>query len=274
MGQRDFTRTGQYCQDLGGPALEFDPNLKTCLQFSRPSDPDGCDILITDGENLMKSVLAALLLLLVHVAVGEPSTAGLILEGARAEARLRTPYIMEYRTMKYPGGDVPPDTGVCTDLVVRAFRHAGYDLQSLLHEDRVAHPEAYPTRIWNNKQPDKNIDHRRCQNLAVWFRQFTQSLTTETHGKVGKEWQAGDVVFFVRSGKEHPWHVAIISDKHDDDGMPLVIDSFPPNTSETHRLDAFGPIHSHFRLKPELKKNYEAGQSKVTGEAKSSVPSR
>jgi len=207
----------------------------------------------------------------------ESETAKLILEGARKEARLKTPYIMEYRTMAYPGGDVPPETGVCTDLVVRAFRNAGYDLQSLLHEDRKAHPEVYPTYIWENKKPDKHIDHRRCQNLAVWFKRHTQSLTTESQGKVGKEWKGGDVVFFVHRGKEHPWHVAIVSDLRDEDGTPLLIDSFPPHTVEGHRLDEFGPIHSHFRVTPELKRNHAVANDDAAksnnGSDKSSVPS-
>ena len=103
-----------------------------------------------------------------------------ILGGARAEAARATPYIMEYHVLAYPGGDVPQGTGVCTDLVVRAFRSAGIDLQKLLHEDRVAHPEAYPTHIWDDKRADANIDHRRCQNLDVWFLRHARSLPTAT----------------------------------------------------------------------------------------------
>src|SRR2546426_1119074 len=97
-----------------------------------------------------------------------------ILEGARKEAARETPYIMNYEVIPYPSGDVKDGTGVCTDLVVRAFRNAGVDLQKLLHEDRAAHSEAYPRQIWDEKKPDKNIDHRRCQNLVTWFKRFTQ----------------------------------------------------------------------------------------------------
>lgn len=173
--------------------------------------------------------------------------ARLILAGARAEAVRQTPYIMEYQTLPYPGGDVPAGTGVCTDLVIRAFRNAGIDLQKRLHEDRVARPGAYPTQIWENKRADANIDHRRCQNLDVWFRRHARSLPVATDPAHRAQWQPGDVVFYIHEKASYPWHVAIISDRQDRDGMPLIIDSFPPRTSESHRLDAWPPIHSHYR---------------------------
>lgn len=177
-----------------------------------------------------------------------PFAAG-ILEGARREAKAETRYVEEYHVLKYPGGDVPEGTGVCTDLVIRAFRNAGVDLQKELHEDRKAHPELYPTKIWAHKKPDRNIDHRRCQNLVVWFRRFTRSLSTAIDPRsLATEWKAGDVVFYVRPGASHPWHVAIVSDQRDPDGMPRILDAFPPATSESHRLDTFAPVHSHFRL--------------------------
>lgn len=170
-----------------------------------------------------------------------------ILEGAQKEAARRTPYIMEYQELAYPGGDVPAGTGVCTDLVIRAFRNAGVDLQQRLHEDRVAHPEAYPTKLWEHKKADWNIDHRRCQNLTVWFQRHAQSLTKQTDPAHLDQWQPADVVFFVRPGASHPWHVALIGDRKAPGGMPLLIDSFPPLTSQTHRLDDFVPIFAHFR---------------------------
>ncbi len=187
--------------------------------------------------------------------INESQFAGLILEGARREAAKATPYIMEYQTIKYPGGDVPGDTGVCTDLIIRAFRNAGVDLQKLLHEDRREHPEAYPIQIWDYKQPDPNIDHRRCQNLVVWFNRHAKSLATAMDSSSLGEWKAGDVVFYIQPKASHPWHVAIVSDKHDRDGVPFVIDSYPPRTSESHRLDEWAPIQRHFRYCPADTKN-------------------
>jgi uncharacterized protein YijF (DUF1287 family) len=173
-----------------------------------------------------------------------------ILEGARAEVANETRYENAYHVIDYPGGDVPADSGVCTDLVIRAVRHAGIDLQRLLHEDRVAHPDAYPTHIWDYKKPDRNIDHRRCQNLVAWFERYADSLTISTDRGALHSWQPGDIVFYVRETARYPWHVALVSDRRAFDGMPLIIDGYPPKTEEVRRLDELAPIHSHFRLRP------------------------
>jgi len=171
-----------------------------------------------------------------------------IVDGAREEARLGTPYVMNYEVIPYPGGDVTSGTGVCTDLVVRAFRRAGIDLQREVHLDRKVRPGAYP-KIWDKNGIDSNIDHRRCPNLVVWFRKYARELTTDLNGAALKEWQPGDVVFYVQKGASQPWHVGIVSDQRDSaTGIPMIIDSFPPRTSESHRLDAFAPVHSHFRM--------------------------
>ncbi|MEO8377623.1 MAG: DUF1287 domain-containing protein [Candidatus Sumerlaeota bacterium] len=155
-------------------------------------------------------------------------------------------YYETYETIKYPAGDVPAAYGVCTDLIIRSFRSANIDLQQLLHEDRVKNPAAYPREIWDNKKPDANIDHRRCQNLAVFLSRRATSLTTSLATDKLSLWQPGDVVFFVKKNAKHPWHVAIISSKNDADGVPLISHLFPPH-ARTDRLDEFGPIHSHFR---------------------------
>src|SRR5690606_12022700 len=97
---------------------------------------------------------------------------------------------------------------------------------------------------------DRNIDHRRCPNLVAWLRKNAEEHSTEINPENGfSDWHPGDIVFFVRHNATHPWHVAIVSDKHDTDGMPLIIDSYPPRTTEKHRLDVFAPVHSHFRMK-------------------------
>src|SRR4249920_4245364 len=102
----------------------------------------------------MKSLRVILLLCLALAALAQPSPAKRqeFLSKLSAAALDRTQHVVRYDgayvRIAYPGGDVPAGTGVCTDLVIRAFRHAGYDLQKLLHEDREANPDAYPTGIW------------------------------------------------------------------------------------------------------------------------------
>jgi uncharacterized protein YijF (DUF1287 family) len=84
-------------------------------------------------------------------------------------------YDPAYVRLPYPGGDVPADTGVCTDEVIRAYRAVGIDLQKEVHEDMAANFAAYP-RKWGRREPDPNIDHRRVPNLMVFFSRKGESL--------------------------------------------------------------------------------------------------
>jgi uncharacterized protein YijF (DUF1287 family) len=87
---------------------------------------------------------------------------------ALERTRHHVQYDGSYRSIAYPGGDVPPDVGVCTDVVIRAYRELGIDLQRGVHEDMSAAFSAYPNR-WGLSAPDPNIDHRRVPNLEVYF---------------------------------------------------------------------------------------------------------
>ncbi len=92
--------------------------------------------------------------------------------------------------LSYPGGDVPAGTGVCTDVVIRAFRKAGVDLQKAVHEDMAKNFAAYPKK-WGRREPDSNIDHRRVPNLMTFFarRGATRPIT-----KDAKDYAPGDLV--------------------------------------------------------------------------------
>jgi uncharacterized protein len=99
-------------------------------------------------------------------------------------------YDPAYFTITYPNGDVPSDKGVCTDVVIRAYRKLGIDLQKEVHEDMVANFNVYPT-IWGLNMPDKNIDHRRVPNLMVFFSRFGQTKATSNKPE---DYQPGDIV--------------------------------------------------------------------------------
>ncbi|NLJ56854.1 MAG: DUF1287 domain-containing protein [Firmicutes bacterium] len=149
----------------------------------------------------------------------ERTTADLILLGARQEAVNKVSYDAAYATISYPGGDVPPDRGACTDVIIRAFRHAGLDLQQLIHEDMERNFSLYPQR-WGLESPDSNIDHRRVPNQAFFFTRHGMQLTLEVEGCLD-EWQWGDVVCWrFANGRDH---CGIISDRTRSDGLPLVI---------------------------------------------------
>lgn len=111
---------------------------------------------------------------------------------AQALAGRPTLYDPSYVELDYPGGDVAPDRGVCTDLVVRAYRDLGVDLQQLVHEDMARHFDAYPSRdLWGLDEPDWNIDHRRVPNLMVFFRRKGTALAAT---RDAGEYYPGDII--------------------------------------------------------------------------------
>jgi uncharacterized protein YijF (DUF1287 family) len=130
-------------------------------------------------------------------------------------------YKPSYVRLDYPMGDVPANTGVCTDVVIRAYRAAlGIDLQVKVHEDMSAQFEAYPSeRIWGLQRPDKNIDHRRVPNLRAFFERHGQSLPISQQGS---DYQAGDIVTW-RLSKGQP-HIGIVTERVSADGKrPLIV---------------------------------------------------
>lgn len=123
-----------------------------------------------------------------------------MLEGAIAQAGVTTSYDPAYVALEYPGGDVAETTGVCSDVVVRAFRKAGIDLQKEVHEDMKSARSAYPTK-WGANSPDRNIDHRRVLNLMTYFTRQGKSLSITNNAA---DYQPGDVVSWeLSSGIDH-----------------------------------------------------------------------
>src|SRR5947209_9669404 len=105
-----------------------------------------------------------------------------------AAAGERTHHVVRYDPayvrIPYPGGDVPADTGVCTDEVIRSYRAVGIDLQKEVHEDMLQNFAAYPNwRRWRLAHPDSNIDHRRVPNLMVFFQRKGETLPITDRGE-------------------------------------------------------------------------------------------
>ena len=101
-------------------------------------------------------------------------------------------YDPAYVRISYPGGDVPADTGVCTDEIIRSYRGVGVDLQKEVHEDIAGNFDAYPRRWrWLSSRPDPNIDHRRVPNLMVFFARKGESLPLSTRAE---DYLPGDLV--------------------------------------------------------------------------------
>ena len=109
-------------------------------------------------------------------------------------------YDPSYYTLDYPNGDVPPHKGVCTDVIIRAYRLEGVDLQRLVHEDMAVNFSAYPSN-WGLTRPDRNIDHRRVPNLMTFF---TRAGAKQPFSENPSDYKPGDVVCWeLTSGQLH-----------------------------------------------------------------------
>jgi len=114
-------------------------------------------------------------------------------------------YDPSYFKIPYPNGDVPKDKGVCTDVVIRAYRKMGIDLQKEVHEDMKLNFQLYP-KNWGLKKPDPNIDHRRVPNLMVFFGRFGTKLSNSIKPE---DYQPGDIVCWNLGGGTT--HIGIVS---------------------------------------------------------------
>ncbi len=186
-------------------------------------------------------VLALSVVLLAPAIAAAPISSGDKLAiDAKKQIGVTVSYDPTYRQLDFPHGDVPIDTGVCTDVIVRAYRLQNIDLQQLVNVDMKSDFSAYP-QIWGLKSTDKNIDHRRVPNLEVYFERHGQSLSTTDVDS----FQAGDIVSWRLPTANLP-HIGIVSDKMAADGTPLIIHNIGQGTQEENILFAY-PINGHFR---------------------------
>jgi uncharacterized protein YijF (DUF1287 family) len=167
------------------------------------------------------------------------------LVAARAQVGVTVLYDAAYVSLKYPGGDVPPDRGVCTDVVIRAMRKTGFDLQKAVHDDMKAAFGAYPTR-WGLKRPDPNIDHRRVPNLMKFFERSKKGLPVS---KSASAYRPGDFVTCIVPPNLP--HIMIVSDRFstDDPTRPLIIHNIGQGAKEEDRLFEF-ELTGHYRWWP------------------------
>ncbi len=187
-----------------------------------------------------------------EVEIGAASLAEEILAAAKVQAGIGTRYRMIYPRIDYPAGDISPREGLCCDLVIRALRAAGIDLQELVEEDLRANRAEYRGLNMGGFQQgfDKSWNHRRTAILDRFLNRHAAVLPARFDRSSASEWQPGDIVIFRRNGSE-TWHVAVLSDSHDPrTGEPMLIDAWmePGRVSETHRLGKYGPLAGHYRL--------------------------
>ncbi len=168
-----------------------------------------------------------------------------------AAALERTAHTVEYDgsyfSIEYPGGDVPAGKGVCTDVVIRAYRALGIDLQVAVHEDMTLDFAAYPSRrIWGLTGTDTNIDHRRVPNLQVFFERNGKSFpVTRDPGN----YLPGDLVTWMLPGNLP--HIGIVADRRDTSGdRPLIVHNIGRGPKLEDILFTY-EITGHYRYAPD-----------------------
>ena len=187
------------------------------------------------------ALLALLAAPSVH-AGAEPGKLALVLQGAHEQVGVTRFYDGSYRRIAFPGGDVPRERGVCSDVVVRAFRNAGVDLQLLINQDMTKSFDAYP-KLWGLSRPDPNIDHRRVPNLATFFKRHGSSLAIS---RDPRDYVPGDIVTWrLPSGVPH---LGLVSDRSEN-GRAFVIHNIGAGAQVEDMLFTF-TITGHYRYAP------------------------
>ncbi|MFC6267142.1 DUF1287 domain-containing protein [Frigoriflavimonas asaccharolytica] len=126
-------------------------------------------------------------------------------------------YDPTYFVLKYPNGDIPTDKGVCTDVVIRAYRKLGIDLQKEVHEDMAKNFSKYP-KYWGLKKPDTNIDHRRVPNLRTFFSRYGKVIPPTLNAE---DYVPGDIITWVLP--KNLTHIGIVINKKSADGKRFLV---------------------------------------------------
>jgi uncharacterized protein len=179
---------------------------------------------------------------LAHAEQPAPDQGTQIVAAARQQIGVTTEYDPAYVALAYPGGDVPAQTGVCSDVVVRALRATELDLQKAVHEDMRAAFAAYPQN-WGLRKPDKNIDHRRVPNLMRYFERHQVALLPPSPESTA--YAPGDIVAWDLG--RGLFHIGIVSDRVGANG-PLIFHNIGQGTQEEDLLFTYRVI-GHYRLR-------------------------
>lgn len=166
----------------------------------------------------MKYAVTILLSFVFSLGTAQDSFSKKLSDAAVELTSHKVQYDPTYFSIPYPNGDVPSDKGVCTDVIIRAYRKLGIDLQKEVHEDMSKNFSLYPNH-WGLKKTDRNIDHRRVPNLMVYFSRYG---TVKKKSLNPKDYSAGDVVAWDLGGGTA--HIGILIEKRSSDGIrPLVV---------------------------------------------------
>ncbi len=195
------------------------------------------------------ALIAGFLVFYVHGALSQTTLA----EAALYRTTQNVRYDGAYRSIPYPGGDVPKHTGVCTDVLIRSYRTLGIDLQKLVHEDMKAHFAAYP-KTWGLKRPDPNIDHRRVLNLETFFARHGQIVPVTSREQ---DYVPGDIVSWrLENGLPH---IGVVGEELvSGTKRHVIIHNIGAGPQAEDILFAYR-VHGHFRFAPTKEKTESPG---------------
>ncbi|HSX59796.1 MAG TPA: DUF1287 domain-containing protein [Tahibacter sp.] len=194
---------------------------------------------------MKRGLLFVLALAASSAAFADPSAfPANLLAAATAQVGVTVSYDPAYARIAYPGGDVPIDRGVCTDVVIRAYRALGVDLQQRVHDDLRANWNVYP-KLWGLRAPDRNIDHRRVPNLATFFTRHGRALHVSQDD--ASIYAPGDIVTWrLASGVPH---IGLVTNRRSD-GRPLIVHNIGAGTQVEDVLFDY-VVTGHYRYQPD-----------------------
>lgn len=187
-----------------------------------------------------------ILALILSIALAAPAFAGSepsrLTAAARDQVGVTVTYDPAYVALEFPGGDLPRDRGVCTDVVIRALRDGwGVDLQLAVNRDMKTDFAAYPA-FWGLNRPDRNIDHRRVPNLQTLFARIGAEVPLD---EGPTPFLPGDIISWKLPGNLD--HIGIVSDRRTDAGVPLILHNIGAGAKEEDILFAY-PMTGHYRI--------------------------
>lgn len=196
-------------------------------------------------RNFVPTLLFTVLSFTVCTAAAFSDPYDALINHARSQIGVTVIYDGSYKRIPYPGGDIAIERGVCTDVLIRAYRNLNIDLQQLVHRDMKASFSLYPARrIWGQLKPDTNIDHRRVPNLQKFFERFGKKLA------VAEPPRPGDILTWMLPGNLP--HIGIVSDRKTADGRNyLVIHNIGEGVLEEEVTGRF-PLTGRYRYMPSL----------------------
>lgn len=195
-------------------------------------------------RRLILSIAACGILLTTSQPAWADAVADALVDAAIARTKEDVRYDPAYRSIPYPNGDVAPDRGVCTDVIIRSYRQVGVDLQQRVHEDMKAEFNEYPDN-WGLRTTDRNIDHRRVPNLQTYLERQDANLPVSDKAT---DYKPGDLVTWSVGNRPH---IGIVTDKQTRSGTPKIVHNIGGGPQLEDMLFDY-PITGHYRWLDEV----------------------